>query len=99
MTHMCWHQVITLRGLNVAGKAKVPEFTPFHNLAVLDSLAVFSANVARVPFTWEAYEPAKGRYNETYMDYIEDVVNVRPAYPKSGSFCGQELCGDVLRRG
>jgi hypothetical protein len=64
----------------VAGKAKVPEFTPFHNLAVLDSLAVFSANVARVPFTWEAYEPAKGRYNETYMDYIEDVVNVRPTY-------------------
>ncbi len=71
-------QVIILRGLNVVGTSKVPDFTPFHDLGVLDSLAVFSANIARFPFIWEAYEPAKGQYNETYMDYVEGVVNVCP---------------------
>jgi hypothetical protein len=67
---------VTLRGLNVAGRAKVPTFTPFDDLQVLDSLAVFSSNVARLPFIWEAYESVRGQYNTTYLNYYRSVVQV-----------------------
>lgn len=70
-------QVVILRGLNVVGRSKTPDFMPFNNLGVLDSLASLGTNVARLPFIWEAYEPVRGQFNTTYYDYYQRVVEVR----------------------
>lgn len=71
-------QVAIFRGLNVVGKAKTPPFTPFSNLADLDTLAGLGINVARVPFMWEAFEPQRGTYNLTYLKSYQGVVEVGP---------------------
>eukprot|EP00884_Botryococcus_braunii_P014499 jgi/Botrbrau1/2304/Bobra.101_2s0125.1 len=67
-------RVVALRGLNVAGRAKTPNFTPFYDLEELSSLASFGTNVARLPFIWEAYEPNRGSFNKTYFNYYRSVV-------------------------
>eukprot|EP00884_Botryococcus_braunii_P014543 jgi/Botrbrau1/2308/Bobra.101_2s0129.1 len=67
-------RVVVLRGFNLAGRVKTPPFTPFKDLSTMDSLASLGANVARVPFIWEAYEPNRGHYNSTYLEYYRGVI-------------------------
>lgn len=62
-------RVVLLRGLNVAGNAKVPPFTPASDPAIFDPLKSWGMNVVRLLFTWEAYEPTKGAYDQGYLDY------------------------------
>lgn len=71
-------QVAIFRGLNVVGRAKTPPFTPFPTLSDLDHLAGLGINAARVPFIWEAFEPHRGMYNDTYLKSYQGVVEVRP---------------------
>lgn len=67
-------RVVILRGLNVAGNAKVPPFIPFRNLAMLDPLPGFGANVIRLLFNWEAYEPEPGQYDEDYLAWVSSAA-------------------------
>eukprot|EP00884_Botryococcus_braunii_P014532 jgi/Botrbrau1/2307/Bobra.101_2s0128.1 len=67
-------RVVLLRGFNVVGRVKTPPFAPFSDLSTLDSIASLGANVARVPFIWEAFEPTRGSYNSTYLKYYQGVV-------------------------
>jgi hypothetical protein len=69
-------QVVMFRGVNLAGRVKTPPFTPFADLSTMDSLANVGANVARVPFIWEAYEPTRGQYNASYLHYYKGVIEV-----------------------
>ncbi len=65
---------VILRGFNVAGNAKVPDFMPIKQASMLDPLQKWGVNVIRLLFTWEAYEPQPGQYNTEYLAYIRNVV-------------------------
>jgi len=63
-----------LRGVNVAGDAKVPPFRPVSDPAVFDRLAESGVNVVRLLFTWEAYEAERDHHAEGYLAYYAGLV-------------------------
>jgi endoglycosylceramidase len=67
--------VLVLRGLNVAGDSKVPNFMPVDDAKQLASFPDWGVNVARLLFTWEAYEPAPGKYDDKYLSYYVGVLD------------------------
>ncbi len=71
--------VVVLRGLNVAGDSKVPNFRPLDDPKLLRAFPDWGINVARLLFTWEAYEPQPGEYDESYLDYYVGVLDTLQA--------------------
>jgi endoglycosylceramidase len=67
-------RVVILRGVNVAGNSKVPDFMPITGGDMLDPLPGWGFNTIRLLFTWEALESARCAYDEGYLDYYEQVV-------------------------
>jgi endoglycosylceramidase len=66
--------VVVLRGVNVAGDAKVPPFRPCEDPAIFDPLPGFGFDSVRLLFTWEAFEPEPGVYDEGYLAYYVSAV-------------------------
>jgi len=64
---------IILRGVDVAGDSKVPPFRPARP-EIFDALPGWGINVVRLLFTWEAYEPQPGQYDDSYLDYYKAAV-------------------------
>lgn len=65
---------VLLRGLNVAGDAKVPPFRGIDDMHQLDVLPELGVNVVRLLFVWEAFEPERGRYDDSYLAYYANLV-------------------------
>jgi hypothetical protein len=81
-------QVVLLRGLNVAGDARLPPFTPIKDLRTMNVFQTWGVNVVRLVFIWEAYEPNRGSYSDGYLKYIDGVVQVRILVQLSLCFLG-----------
>jgi len=67
-------RVVLLRGVNLAGDAKVPPFAPRVSERDLDRIAAQGFNVLRLVFIWEAYEPRPGQYDESYLTALANVA-------------------------
>ena len=70
---------VLLRGVDVAGNAKVPPFRGITDPTQLDPLPALGVNVLRLLFTWEAYEPMPGVYDDGYLAYYTGVVDAAAA--------------------
>lgn len=76
---------VILRGFNAGGRAKMPPFLPFdHDETVADAaeadayfarIAGLGANLVRLTFTWEGYEPERGSYSQEYLDQYTRILN------------------------
>jgi endoglycosylceramidase len=71
--------IVMLRGLNVAGDSKVPPFRPVDDPRLFDAFPDWGVNVARLLFTWEAFEAERGVYDETYFAYYEGLIEALAA--------------------
>lgn len=71
--------MVLLRGVNVAGNAKVPPFQAVRTDGDFDPLARWGMNVVRLLFTWEAYEPSRGTYDDAYLAYYRVAVRAAAA--------------------
>jgi endoglycosylceramidase len=66
--------VVLLRGVNVSSASKTPPFLDPVNEAGFDPLVGFGANVIRLLFLWEAYEPTAGVYDSAYLESIAERI-------------------------
>ncbi|MFS8070721.1 MAG: glycoside hydrolase family 5 protein, partial [Byssovorax sp.] len=100
---------MVLRGVNAGGRSKLPPFAPFdfqgnaYDEALesyLDRAASWGINTLRVPFTWEAVEPAEGTDDEAFLKRYDALLD---AAWKRGMFTivdfhqdiyAAVLCGD-----
>jgi hypothetical protein len=70
-----------MRGFNLPINAKLPDFMPLKSateLSYLKALPLYGTSIARVLFTWEAFEPERGQYNMEYLDYYNALIQAWP---------------------
>jgi endoglycosylceramidase len=66
---------VCFRGVNIAGNAKIPPFSPFQESHWWDQLSDWGFNMARLTLFWEAVEPEPDVYDRGYLDRVMDLVN------------------------
>lgn len=84
-----------MRGLNVAGDSKVPPFRPIDDASLLDDFPDWGVNAVRLLFTWEAFEPTLGKYDEDYFSYYESTID---ALEKRGAHVIVDIHQDAFSR-
>src|SRR4051812_23338035 len=67
-------RVVILRGINMGGDSKIPPFEPFSTEESAEQVRRWGMNVVRYCTVWEAIEPEKGRYDDRYLDRMEEIV-------------------------
>jgi len=72
-------RVVLLRGVNATGDAKVPPFRPLNSPTLLAPLPGWGLNTLRLLFNWEAFEPTRCHYDDSYLAYYEQVASAAEA--------------------
>jgi endoglycosylceramidase len=67
-------RLVCLRGVNVAGNAKLPPFIPFEDPSWFDLLSSWGFDMIRLTVFWEAIEPEVGVYDRAYLEKVEFLV-------------------------
>ncbi len=102
-------RVVLLRGVNAGGRSKLPPFLPFPFAeagvdapALEDAAAAYAerarlwgCNCVRLPFTWEAVEPERGRYDDVFL---ERYVALARAFGERGMRVVVDFHQDVFAR-
>lgn len=74
-------RALILRGLNYANDHKFPDaetksfFPPWESARDFAVMRSYGFNATRVLITWEAVEPARGRYDEAYLDALVERLD------------------------
>lgn len=69
-------RVLILRGVNLANASKAPPFFPtWLEPGTFEAIAARGFNVVRFLIFWEAVEPEKGQYDESYLDAVAEKVD------------------------
>lgn len=66
---------VILNGINKVNKDKSMNYTDNDSLASYEQLAGFGFNCIRLGIIWDGVEPQPGKYDEKYLDRIEERVN------------------------
>lgn len=91
---------VCFRGVNIAGNAKVPPFLPFREPHWWDRLSAWGFNMVRLTLFWEAIEPEPGLYDQSYLDYLAELVsqasqrNIYLLLDMHQDLYSRWLCGD-----
>lgn len=72
------NKVVILRGFNLAGDSKIPDFKPLIKddaKFYIEDLKKTGANVIRLLWSWEAFQPQNSQSADwSYMKYYRDVI-------------------------
>ncbi|MBC7174187.1 MAG: cellulase family glycosylhydrolase, partial [Polyangiaceae bacterium] len=81
---------VLLRGFNVGNRAKMPPFLPFELSdgetveakadALFSKIEALGANVVRLTFSWEAFEPTEGTYDMEYLGRYRALLDAAGAH-------------------
>ena len=75
---------VWLRGVNTGGRSKFAPFVPFDFEeggfpqaleAYMAKVSSWGCNCLRMPFSWEALEPERGLFNESFLQRYEAMLN------------------------
>jgi len=94
---------VVLRGFNAGGRAKMPPYLPFDVVgpttvaAAADDffgrLGALGANTVRLVFSWEAFEPTAGVYDDAYLAQYVELLDAAFAH---GTFVVVDFHQDVF---
>jgi len=107
-------RAVKLRGVNAGSRAKFTPYVPFAYrdidanaplfdealAAYYDRIVGWGLNVVRMPFTWEAIEPARGTYDEAFLTRLDAMIaaaserHIRVVLDFHQDVFGHRYCGD-----
>lgn len=67
---------IVLKGINAFGTSKLPPFIRESDYEIFPLIKELGYDHVRLLFNWEAFEPERGRYNESYFSSYEKLVQM-----------------------
>lgn len=102
-------RLVLLRGVNAGGRSKWAPYVPFDFApggfdavlaAYMDRAAGWGLNVLRVPFTWAAVEPTRGKDDETFLAHYDAIIDaawkrgIRVLVDFHQDVYAENFCGD-----
>src|SRR3989304_1185875 len=65
---------VLLHGMNVVSKSKADNYLSWHRSDDFANMPAWGMNCIRLGIIWDGLEPAPGKYDEAYLDGVEERV-------------------------